>query len=246
MSNLLWWANFSLLLSFRLTTKGGFMQRKTRGWQKASGLWEQLPCDTTLPGFRLLCSQPSKPNLSPPPLPSLKAATPSSSHLLTHSKSRGTLSSQRRKGDGIQTHWLCVSVGFLCMCYHRNHCHIESTLGLTPSWHTDVTKWVFTTWCPSVLPSFDWDSSILHIKQVFFVQLWQLSPFIYILPLWLSKKKNTVSLLRWQGVRPLLFVLASSSLIITQESTEIFSHWQAVWERKRTGQADRSYDRIRK
>lgn len=43
-----------------------------------------------LPGrLRLLCSEPSKSNFNPPPLPSVKATPPSSSQLLATSKSKG-------------------------------------------------------------------------------------------------------------------------------------------------------------
>lgn len=78
--------------------------------QNLPGLWEQLLLTTTLTGLVLLCSEPSKSNLSPPPLPSLKETPPISSHLLTGSKSRGTISSQLSEEGTRNRPSLCVSV----------------------------------------------------------------------------------------------------------------------------------------
>lgn len=103
--------------AFCLTTKGCFMQRRKPaliGRRKKKnnlpGLWEQLLLTTTLTGLVLLCSEPSKSNLSPPPLPSLKETPPISSHLLTGSKSRGTISSQLSEEGTRNRPSLCVSV----------------------------------------------------------------------------------------------------------------------------------------
>lgn len=104
--------------AFCLTTKGCFMQRRKpaligrrkKQQQNLPGLWEQLLLTTTLTGLVLLCSEPSKSNLSPPPLPSLKETPPISSHLLTGSKSRGTISSQLSEEGTRNRPSLCVSV----------------------------------------------------------------------------------------------------------------------------------------
>lgn len=104
--------------AFCLTTKGCFMQRRKpaligrrkKQQQNLPGLWEQLLLTTTLTGLVLLCSEPSKSNLSPPPLPSLKETPSISSHLLTGSKSRGTISSQLSEEGTRNRPSLCVSV----------------------------------------------------------------------------------------------------------------------------------------
>lgn len=85
-------------------------KKKKKKKNNLPGLWEQLLLTTTLTGLVLLCSEPSKSNLSPPPLPSLKETPPISSHLLTGSKSRGTISSQLSEEGTRNRPSLCVSV----------------------------------------------------------------------------------------------------------------------------------------
>ena len=144
-----------------LTTKGG---SRCRGGSTVGGMscrnvgTQLLSAAAALPGLRRLCSGPSKLNLSPPPLPSVKAAPPSSSHLLTHSKSRGTLCSRQRKRDGAQTVPVCLSQSgwqkALLRCSpQQDWCHAV--------WlrHTDVTKCItihqvlFMQPCLSFIPS---------------------------------------------------------------------------------------------
>lgn len=126
---------------FCLTTKGGSRCRggSTVDGKSCRNVGTQLLSAVALPGLTRLCSGPSKPNLSPPPLPSVKAAPPSSSHLLTHSKSRGVLCSRQRKRDRAQTVPVCLSqFGWqraLSRCSpQQDWCH--------PVWlrHTDVAK----------------------------------------------------------------------------------------------------------
>lgn len=121
-----------------------------------------------------------------------------------------------------------VYIWFEWNCSDRDHCHVKSTTRLMSFCVTQTHgKYARCYLCSS------------DKEGIFFYNIsLQLRCVAYLVLRFSSSSGITTGS---TSLCPLLLVFASSSLIITQETTKVFFlSWQAVWEREQTSQADHS------